>query len=286
MTAMIMHSPQQTLDDFSLRPLRKHWRPHALAATLAVALHAGVLALLLAGWSVAPPAAEQPAVLRTQLVMLPPTAPAPEPAPALVEAEATPMPTPAPPEPVVAAPVEPAKPAVDPRLQAQKLEQAALARKRVEDKNREQLAEQQRQQHERQENEKRNREAEQQRLAQEQAQQQQAQRAEQARLAAEHARQQAAQAAADSRQYQPLSKEAPDYPQRALDKNIEGDCTVEYSVNPQGKVENPKVLDGCHPLFIRPSLAAANTFRYQPRIVDGQAVSVPTVRNTFHYRIK
>ncbi|CAI8955540.1 periplasmic protein TonB [Pseudomonas chlororaphis] len=95
-----------------------------------------------------------------------------------------------------------------------------------------------------------------------------------------------AQAAADSRQYQPLSKEAPDYPQRALDKNIEGDCTVEYSVNPQGKVENPKVLDGCHPLFIRPSLAAANTFRYQPRIVDGQAVSVPAVRNTFHYRIK
>ncbi|AZE24372.1 Ferric siderophore transport system, periplasmic binding protein TonB [Pseudomonas chlororaphis subsp. aureofaciens] len=91
-----------------------------------------------------------------------------------------------------------------------------------------------------------------------------------------------AQAAADSRQYQPLSKEAPDYPQRALDKNIEGDCTVEYSVNPQGKVENPKVLDGCHPLFIRPSLAAANTFRYQPRIVDGRAVSVPAVRNTFH----
>ncbi|BAV75976.1 TonB family protein [Pseudomonas chlororaphis subsp. aurantiaca] len=264
MTAMIMHSPQQTLDDFSLQPLRRHWRPHALAATLAVALHAGVLALLVAGWSVEPPAAEQPAVLRTQLVMLPPPASAPEPAPALVEAEATPMPTPAPPEPVVAAPV---KPSVDPQLQAQKLEQAALARKRVEDKKREQLAEQQR-------------------LAQQQAQQQQAQRAEQARLAAERARQQAAQAAADSRQYLPLSKEAPDYPQRALDKNIEGDCTVEYSVNPQGKVENPKVLDGCHPLFIRPSLAAANTFRYQPRIVDGQAVSVPAVRNTFHYRIK
>ncbi|WP_253364999.1 energy transducer TonB [Pseudomonas chlororaphis] len=278
MTAMIMHSPQQSLDDFSLQPLHRHWQPHALAAALAVALHAGVLVLLVAGWSVEPPAAEQPAVLRTQLVMLPPAPQAPEPVPALVE----PAPTPAPPEPVLAAPVEPVKPAVDPQLQARKLEQAALARKRVEDKKREQLAEQQR---ERQENQQRSREAEQQRLAQEQAQQQQ-QRAEQARLAAERARQQAAQAAADSRQYLPLSKEAPDYPQRALDKHIEGDCTVEYSVNPQGKVENPKVLDGCHPLFIRPSLAAANTFRYQPRIVDGQAVAVPAVRNTFHYRIK
>ncbi|PXX61410.1 outer membrane transport energization protein TonB (TC 2.C.1.1.1) [Pseudomonas sp. LAMO17WK12:I10] len=278
MTAMIMHSPRQAFDELSLQPSPRHWRPHALAAALAVALHAGVLALLVAGWSVEPPAAEQPAVLRTQLVMLPPTAQAPEPAPAMVE----PVSAPAPPEPVLAAPVEPVKPAVDPQLQARKLEQAALARKRVEDKKREQLAEQQR---ERQENQQRSREAEQQRLAQEQAQQQQ--RAEQARLAAERARQQAAaQAVADSRQYLPLSKEAPDYPQRALDKHIEGDCTVEYSVNPQGKVENPKVLDGCHPLFIRPSLAAANTFRYQPRIVDGQAVAVPAVRNTFHYRIK
>ncbi|WP_277589173.1 energy transducer TonB [Pseudomonas chlororaphis] len=278
MTAMIMHSPRQAFDEFSLQPSPRHWRSHALAATLAVVLHAGVLALLVAGWSVEPPAAEQPAVLRTQLVMLPPAPQAPEPVPALVE----PAPTPAPPEPVLAAPVEPVKPAVDPQLQARKLEQAALARKRIEDKKREQLAEQQR---ERQENQQRSREAEQQRLAQEQAQQQQ--RAEQARLAAERARQQAAaQAAADSRQYLPLSKEAPDYPQRALDKHIEGDCTVEYSVNPQGKVENPKVLDGCHPLFIRPSLAAANTFRYQPRIVDGQAVAVPAVRNTFHYRIQ
>ena len=90
----------------------------------------------------------------------------------------------------------------------------------------------------------------------------------------------------DSRQYLPLSKEAPQYPERALDKNIEGDCSVEYTVNSLGRVENPKVLDGCHPLFIRPSLAAANTFRYQPRIVDGKAVAVPAVRNTFHYRIK
>lgn len=96
----------------------------------------------------------------------------------------------------------------------------------------------------------------------------------------------AAAPAFDSRQYQPLSKQAPDYPERALDKNIEGDCSVEYTVNTQGRVENPKVLEGCHPLFMRPSLAAANTFRYQPRMVDGKPVPVPAVRNTFHYRIK
>lgn len=269
MTAMIMHSPSMTLPPSA----RSGFWQNSLAASLAVALHAIVLALLVHGWSPEKPPVEPPAVLRTQLVMLPPAPQPVAPEPALVE--------PSPPEPVVASPV---KPVVDPQIQAQKLEQAALARKRVEDKKRDVQAEQQRQ---RLESEKRTRDTEQQRLAEQQARQaQQAQQAEQARLNAERARQQAAAVAANSRQYLPLSKEAPDYPQRALDKNIEGDCTVEYTVNPQGKVENPKVLDGCHPLFIRPSLVAASTFRYQPKVVEGQVVSVPAVRNTFHYRIK
>lgn len=150
----------------------------------------------------------------------------------------------------------------------------------MEARKREQQAEQQRQQTEAR---KRADAAAQQRLAQQQAAQQQANQARQQAQQAERGRQ---QALADSRQYLPLSKEAPAYPERALDKNIEGDCSVEYTVNPQGRVEHPKVLDGCHPLFIRPSLAAAQTFRYQPRIVEGVAVSVPAVRNTFHYRIK
>lgn len=255
MTAMIMHSPTLTM---APRDASGFWR-NSLAASVAVALHVGVLAALMLGWSTQKPMADAPRVMHTQLVMLPP-APAPEPEPVAA--------APAPPEPVVI-PV-PVKPVVDPQVQAQKLEKAALARKRVEDKKIEQ-------QQERLASEQRNRELEQQRLDQQ-------------RLAAEKARAAtpapAPAPAFDSRQYQPLSKEAPDYPERALDKNIEGDCTLEYSVNTQGRVENPKVLDGCHPLFIRPSLAAANTFRYQPRIVDGKAVAVPAVRNTFHYRIK
>ncbi|WP_315338703.1 TonB family protein [Pseudomonas grimontii] len=255
MTAMIMHSPTLTM---APRDASGLWR-NSLAASLAVALHVGVLAALMLGWSTQKPVVDAPRVMHTQLVMLPP-APAPEPEPVMA--------APAPSEPLVV-PV-PAKPTVDPQIQAQKLEKAALARKRVEDKKLEQ-------QQERLATEQRNRELEQQRLNQQ-------------RLAAEKARAAtpapAPAPAFDSRQYQPLSKEAPDYPERALDKNIEGDCTLEYSVNTQGRVENPKVLDGCHPLFIRPSLAAANTFRYQPRIVDGKAVAVPAVRNTFHYRIK
>ena len=247
MTAMIMHNPTPAM---APRNASGVWR-NSLAAGLAVALHVGVLAALMMGWSTQKPVVDAPRVMHTQLVMLP-AAPAPEP---LVATSAPPEP-----EPV------PAKPRVDPQVQVQKLEKAALARKRVEEKKAEQ-------QQERLATEQRNRELEQQRLDQQ-------------RLAAEKARAAVPAPAFDSRQYQPLSKVAPDYPERALDKNIEGDCTLEYSVNIQGRVENPKVLDGCHPLFIRPSLAAANTFRYQPRVVDGKPVAVPAVRNTFHYRIK
>ncbi|WP_033897160.1 energy transducer TonB [Pseudomonas sp. FH1] len=241
MTAMIMHSPMLAVAPGEPSGF---WR-NSVAASLAVALHVGVLAALMLGGSTDRPPMETPRVMHTQLVMMPPApTPAPVPEPVAVAAPA--------PEPVVV-PV-PAKPVIDPQIQAQKLEKAALASKRVEEKKLEQQQE---------------------RLAQE-------------RLAAERARPTAPAAAPafDSRQYQPLSKEAPDYPERALDKNIEGDCSVEYTVNTQGRVENPKVLDGCHPLFMRPSLAAANTFRYQPRIVDGKPVPVPAVRNTFHYRIK
>ncbi|RMP24139.1 TonB protein [Pseudomonas amygdali pv. lachrymans] len=163
-----------------------------------------------------------------------------------------------------------------------------MARKRVDEQKREREQQQSVQRLHEAEQQKRQ---EQQRLAEQQRQQVEQQRqAEQARQSAERARQaqQSAQqqAAADSSQYQPLSKEAPDYPERALDKGIEGDCTVVYDVSPQGTVVNPQVQGACHPLFIRPSLAAAQTFRYQPRVVEGRAVSVSGVKNTFHYRIK
>jgi len=46
------------------------------------------------------------------------------------------------------------------------------------------------------------------------------------------------------------------------------------------------VVGQCHPLFVKPSLAAAKRFRYQPRVVDGQAVAVANVKNTFTYKIR
>ncbi|MBX8475595.1 energy transducer TonB [Pseudomonas cichorii] len=241
-------------------------RKNGLAAVIAFGLHGAVLGALLFGWSLQEKSPEPVRTMTTQLFILPP-----EPAPVVT----APLPVMEPvvePAPVVSRPIEPPRPQFDTQRQARQLEQAALARKRVEEQKREQRQ--------------RAREVEQQRVAQQQQAEQQRQ-AEQARQTAERARQAQQQtAAADNSQYQPVSKEAPDYPQRALDKGIEGDCTVIYDVSPQGRVVNPQVQGTCHPLFIRPSMTAAETFRYQPRIVEGRAVTVSGVKNTFHYRIK
>lgn len=89
----------------------------------------------------------------------------------------------------------------------------------------------------------------------------------------------------DVKNYQPVFKQAPDYPARAMDQGLQGDCTVSYTVNAQGRVENPRAESDCHPLFVRPALNAAKSFQYQPRVVNGQAVTVQQVRNVFQFRI-
>ena len=271
--AMSFAAPQPVLRPAA--PLRQH----GLALAVAIGLHAAVVGALVLGWHSEPPEPGAARTLTTQLVILPP-APAPQP-----EAVAAPMPPPPVEQPVVQPvkpePVATPKPPVDVQREARQLEQAALARKRVEEQRRVKEVEQ-RQAAERA------KAAEQQRQLAEQRQLEQ-QQAEQARLAAQkalQAKQAQQQAAADISNYQPLKKEAPDYPRGALDKGIQGDCTVVYDVTPEGRVSEPKVQGACHPLFIRPSLAAALTFRYQPRLVDGRAVTVPGVKNTFHYRIE
>ena len=248
---------------------QRRWTGAAGAALTTLGLHAGLFVLLLTSWTPTMDAPVATQVMQTQLISLPP-------------------PVPVLPEPPVAKPVEAPPPLVQVEAPPQ-VEQADLAFKRAE---REREAEQQRkQQLERRRQEQRRRDEqqrrEQERLAEQarlDAQRRQAEATARAE-AAERARQ-AAVAEAASRQYQPIAKKPPVYPQRALDAGLQGACTVSYTVDVQGRVRSPKVVGDCHPLFIRPSLIAAQSFRYQPRIVDGRAVEVPNVQNTFHYRIE
>ena len=88
--------------------------------------------------------------------------------------------------------------------------------------------------------------------------------------------------------YLPIVKVAPIYPQRALSRGIEGYCMVQYTVTRQGTIRDPIVIeDQCsNSMFHGPSLQAALKFKYKPRVIDGQAVEVPGVRNKFTYVIE
>lgn len=86
----------------------------------------------------------------------------------------------------------------------------------------------------------------------------------------------------------PLAKIAPIYPERAINRGIEGFCVVEYTVTRQGTVMGVRVVESqcSHDVFQKPSLQAAQKFKYKPRIVDGQAVDVPGVRNKFTFKLE
>ncbi len=88
--------------------------------------------------------------------------------------------------------------------------------------------------------------------------------------------------------YLPIVKVAPIYPQRAASRGVEGHCTVEYTVTRQGTVRDPVIVenDCTSSLFERASLQAALKFKYKPRVVDGQAIEVPGVRNRFTFKLQ
>lgn len=87
--------------------------------------------------------------------------------------------------------------------------------------------------------------------------------------------------------YLPIVKVAPIYPQRALSRGVEGYCVVEYTVTRLGTIRDPRVIDSdcTSSLFHRASLQAASKFKYKPRVMDGEAIDVPGVRNMFTYEI-
>lgn len=93
--------------------------------------------------------------------------------------------------------------------------------------------------------------------------------------------------AATDGDYLPLVAIAPQYPERARARDIEGWCLVSFTVDGQGNVaeDSVVVLDSEPPvIFDRSSIRAAVRFRFQPRIRDGVGVDVPGVQYLFQYQ--
>lgn len=89
--------------------------------------------------------------------------------------------------------------------------------------------------------------------------------------------------------YLPLVAIAPQYPQRAAERGIEGWCLVSFTVNGNGDVlEDTIVVVDAEPpnIFNRSSERAARRFKFQPRVVDGVGVEVEGVQYLFRYQLE
>ncbi|MFL0810880.1 MAG: energy transducer TonB [Agarilytica sp.] len=85
--------------------------------------------------------------------------------------------------------------------------------------------------------------------------------------------------------YLPIVKTQAKYPNRALSRGLEGYCTVEYTVTKTGETRDVKVADCPKTIFAKSSIKAAAKFKYKPKVIDGEAIEVPGVRNRFIFKI-
>lgn len=77
------------------------------------------------------------------------------------------------------------------------------------------------------------------------------------------------------------------YPQKALDKGIEGHVTLEFTVTKTGSLQDVVVIDSSPPgYFEEAALKAATQFRYEPRLVNGEPVDVPRAQYKMIFKLE
>lgn len=84
-------------------------------------------------------------------------------------------------------------------------------------------------------------------------------------------------------EYLPIVRVAPVYPVRAQQRGLEGHVIVEFTVTRTGSVRDVVVIESSSSVFERAAIEAALKFRYRPRVVDGEPIEVPGVRNLFTF---
>jgi len=84
----------------------------------------------------------------------------------------------------------------------------------------------------------------------------------------------------------PLVRIPPDYPPRALSRGIEGWVTVQFTITETGSVKDAIVVDADPAnVFNDAALAAIARWRYNPRVVNGQAVERVGVQTQIRFEL-
>lgn len=88
------------------------------------------------------------------------------------------------------------------------------------------------------------------------------------------------------RDAQPLVRIEPQYPPRAAERGLAGNCLMQFDVTPDGQPTNITVVSCSSTLFQQTSIRAVERWRYEPRIEGGNAVWRRGVRTTLDYRME
>lgn len=87
-----------------------------------------------------------------------------------------------------------------------------------------------------------------------------------------------------SNERRPLITAFPDYPSIARRDRIEGDATVCFSINDDGRVKRAKIDSYTHKIFRRPALRAIRKSTFEP-LRHGELSSKEKVCRTYRFRL-
>ena len=84
----------------------------------------------------------------------------------------------------------------------------------------------------------------------------------------------------------PMVRVPPQYPERALQRGIEGRVLIEFTISRSGSVKDAKVI-AYEPsqIFNKAALKAVRQWKYNPKIVNGKAVEQPGVRIAIPFKL-
>jgi protein TonB len=84
----------------------------------------------------------------------------------------------------------------------------------------------------------------------------------------------------------PMVRFPPQYPERALQRGVEGRVLIEFTISRSGSVKDAKVI-AFEPskIFNKAALKAVRQWKYNPKVVNGKAVEQPGMRISIPFQL-
>jgi TonB family protein len=84
-------------------------------------------------------------------------------------------------------------------------------------------------------------------------------------------------------EYVMMIRVPPEYPRGALERKLDGDVTLEYTIDKRGSVKDVRAVRSSDPQFEAPAIAAASQWKYLPRVTAGKRVEVHGVNTVIRF---